>query len=152
MEVILQASVVNLGKVGDIVKVKPGYARNYLLPQNIALPVTEENKQALEAKRAALEKEEAKLLAAAKTQAESMVGLQLSLAVQANEEGHLFGAVSLTEIVELFTKQGHAVEKKHLHIAEGAIKELGSYNIIVQLHSEVKFELPLEVMAVDAEA
>lgn len=147
MEVILQNAVTNLGNVGDIVKVTPGYARNYLFPKKIALPVTEENRKDLEAKRAVLEKEALEILKQAKGKAEKMANMKLELTLQAKETGELFGSVSLTEIVNLIEKAGNEVDKKSLHIAEGAIKTVGEFTVIIQLHPEVKFNIPLIIHA-----
>ena len=147
MQVILQTVVSNLGGVGDIVNVSSGYARNFLLPKKMALPVTEENKAALDKKRAVLEKEAAKLLAQVQDQAKKMANVILALKVQAKETGQLFGSVGLAEIVTLLKDAGHEVDKKCLHIAEGAIKDVGEYSVIVQLHPEVKFNLPLSITA-----
>jgi large subunit ribosomal protein L9 len=147
MQVILQSSIVNLGKVGDVVKVAPGYARNFLFPKKMALPVTEENQKILNEKRALLEKEEAKILASLQEQAKKMQKLELSCSVQAHEDGRLFGSIGLAEIKSLIETAGFDVDKKSLHIAQGAIKAVGKYDVIVQLHAEVKFELPLVISA-----
>ena len=147
MQVILQSSIVNLGKVGDIVKVNPGYARNFLFPKKMALPVTEENQKILNEKRVILEKEEALLLSNLQEQATKMQKLKLSCSVQAHEDGSLFGSIGVSEVKSLIEKAGFEIDKKSLHISQGAIKSVGSYDVIIQLHSEVKFEIPLEVLA-----
>jgi large subunit ribosomal protein L9 len=152
MQVILQTSVVNLGEVGDVVKVNPGFARNFLLPKKMALPVTEENQKILNEKRAILEKEAAVLLAQITKQAKKMANIKLQLSVQAHETGKLFGSVGLVDIVALIKDAGYEVDKKSLHIAEGAVKSVGEYTVIVQLHAEVKFELPLLIVAENIDA
>lgn len=147
MQVILQKSVVNLGEVGDVVTVKSGFARNYLFPKAMAVPVTAENQKILDAKRAVLEKEAAATLKAAQEKANAMADLKLVATVQANEQGELFGAISLNEVQRLFQEAGHEVEKRSLHIVQGQLKNTGTYNILVQLHAEVKFEIPLTITA-----
>ncbi|MBM93340.1 MAG: 50S ribosomal protein L9 [Legionellales bacterium] len=152
MQVILKEDVTNLGKVGDVVTVKPGYARNKLLPSKQAVPVNEENLAILAKRREALEQEAEALRGVAQQQADAMKGVELKLVVQAHEDGQLFGSVSVSEIQKGLNELGYDLEKRVIHIDQGSIKTVGVHEVTIQLHQAVKFKLPVHVSASDTVA
>ena len=147
MEVILFESVQNLGTIGDRVKVKPGYARNYLIPHGKAVPATAENIAALEERRAELEKQEAEILAAAQAKAEQLDGLSVEIAQMCGEEGKLFGSVGTQDIVAAVGNAGVEIARHDVHMPEGAIRQTGEYDIEVQLHSDARATIKVTVVA-----
>ena len=149
MNVILLENVENLGSIGDLVKVKPGYGRNYLLPQGKAALATPENMKEIEARRAELEKAAAEELAAAKTRAGAIEGMELVISANAGPEGKLFGSVGPIDIADAFEKVQVAVERSEVRMPEGPIQELGEFTIGVHLHPEV--DVDINVRVVEAE-
>ncbi|HLD16484.1 MAG TPA: 50S ribosomal protein L9 [Coxiellaceae bacterium] len=150
MQVILLNKVLNLGGVGDTVQVKPGYARNYLIPQGKAVMATESARKELEARRAELEKMAAQELSAAEARAAKVKALgSLILHVKASEDGHLFGSITPREIAEALAAKGIEVERKEIDVGK-AIRELGEYEIAVHFHGDVVVHLPLTIVAEDA--
>ncbi len=149
MNVILLENVENLGSIGDLVKVKPGYGRNYLLPQGKAALATPENMKEIEARRAELEKAAAEELAAARTRAGQMEGVELVIAANAGPEGKLFGSVGPIDIADAFEKVQVDVERSEVRMPEGPIGELGEYPIGVHIHSAVDAEILVRVVAAD---
>jgi large subunit ribosomal protein L9 len=147
MNVILLDNVENLGKIGDLVKVKPGYGRNYLLPQGKAALATPENMKEIEARRAELEKAAAEDLANAKVRAESVTGMELVIAANSGAEGKLFGSVGPIDIVEAFEKIQVEVQRSEIRMPEGPIQELGEFPIGVHLHPEITVDIPVRVVA-----
>ena len=138
MEVILLENVANLGNLGDKVNVRPGYGRNYLVPQKKAVPATKENIEVFEARRAELEKAAAEALAAAQARAEQIATLgQVTIKAQAGEEGKLFGSVAVADIADAVTAAGIELEKREVTLPEGPIRLTGEYEIELQLHAEV---------------
>lgn len=138
MEVILLENVANLGTLGDKVNVRPGYGRNFLLPQKKAVPATKENVEMFEARRAELEKAAAEALAAARARAEQLGALaQVTIKAQAGEEGKLFGSVAVADIADAVTAAGVELEKREVNLPEGPIRLVGEYEIELQLHAEV---------------
>jgi large subunit ribosomal protein L9 len=137
MQVILMDKVVNLGGLGDIVKVKDGYARNYLIPQGKAKRATEENKKVFEARRAELEKGQAEKLVAAQAVAAKLEGLTLQLVRKAGVDGRLFGSVGNTDIAEALAAKGVEVEKSAVRLPLGPIKQLGENQVEIAVHSDV---------------
>jgi large subunit ribosomal protein L9 len=137
MQVILLEKVVNLGELGSVVKVKDGYARNYLIPQGKAKRATAENLKAFEARRAELEKAQAGALAQARERASKLEGLKLEITQKAGVDGRLFGSVTNYDIVEALEKLGHEVERSHVRMPEGPLKQVGEYPIAVALHTDV---------------
>lgn len=138
MEVILLENVANLGTLGDKVNVRPGYGRNFLLPQKKAVPATKENVEMFEARRAELEKAAAEALAAAQARAEQIGALaQVTIKAQAGEEGKLFGSVAVADIADAVTAAGVELEKREVNLPEGPIRLIGEYEIELQLHAEV---------------
>ena len=137
MQVILMEKVVNLGGLGDIVKVKDGYARNFLIPQGKAKRATAENKKVFEAKRAELEKAQAEKLVAAKGVAGKLEGLSLQLTRKAGVDGRLFGSVGNADIAEALAAQGIEIEKSTIRLPLGPMKQLGENQVEIALHSDV---------------
>ncbi|MCS3902403.1 large subunit ribosomal protein L9 [Methylohalomonas lacus] len=149
MEVILQEKIHNLGSLGDQVKVKPGYGRNYLIPQGKAVPATPDNVAKFEARRAELEKAQAEQLAAAQARAGKINGLKLTLPRKAAEEGKLYGSVATADIVEAAEAAGAELEKHELHMPE-PIRAIGEYELHVSLHADVECTITVVVVAEDA--
>jgi large subunit ribosomal protein L9 len=149
MNVILLDKVENLGDIGDLVTVKPGYGRNFLLPQGKATLATKDNIAAVEARRAELEKAAAEELAAAKDRAKLIDGMELVVPANAGEEGKLFGSVGPIDICDAFEKVGVDVERSEVRMPEGPIHELGEYEIGVHLHADVNVNINLKVVAED---
>ncbi|MDJ0751732.1 MAG: 50S ribosomal protein L9 [Woeseiaceae bacterium] len=146
MQVILLESVENLGGIGDLVKVKPGYGRNYLLPQGKAALATPENIKAIEARRAELEKAAEEELAKAKSRAKAFEGLEVVIHANAGSEGKLFGSVGPIDIVEALSAVQVEAERSEIRMPEGPIQELGEYPIGIHLHSEVNAEVLVKVV------
>ena len=149
MNVILLENVENLGSIGDLVKVKPGYGRNYLLPQGKAALATPENMREIEARRAELEKAAAEELAAAKTRAGGIEGMELVIQANAGPEGKLFGSVGPIDIADAFEKVQVEVERSEVRMPEGPIQELGEFTIGVHLHPEVDVDITVRVVESD---
>ena len=147
MQVILLEAVENLGKLGDTVKVKSGYARNFLLPQGKAVPATKENLAEVEARRAALERHEDEALAHAKARAEKLEGMQITVARKAGEEGKLFGSVGTADVAESLTEAGAEVERQEVRLPADTIRQLGEFPVVVHLHAEVEASITLHVVA-----
>lgn len=138
MEVILLEKVANLGNLGDQVKVRPGYGRNFLIPQQKAVPATKANIEKFEARRAELEAAAAEALAAAQARAAQIAAVgPVALARMAGEEGKLFGSVGPGDIAEALTALGVDVEKREVIMPEGPIHVLGEYEVNVRTHSDV---------------
>jgi large subunit ribosomal protein L9 len=147
MEVILLEKVANLGSLGDKVKVKAGYGRNFLLPYGKAVPATEANLKAFEERRAELEKAAAEKLSAAQTRAEALEGAAFTISSKAGEEGKLFGSIGVRDIADAITAGGTEVEKSEVRLPEGPIRVTGEYEIELQLHSDVEVSVKLAVVA-----
>lgn len=146
MNVILLETVENLGGIGDMVKVKPGYGRNYLLPQGKAALATDANMKVIEARRAELEKTAAKELAKAETRAKSIRGLELVIPANAGSEGKLFGSVGPMDIAEALAGVQVEVERSEVRMPDGPIHELGEFAIGIHLHSAVNAEVTVRVV------
>jgi large subunit ribosomal protein L9 len=146
MQVILLEKVTNLGNLGDVVKVKDGFARNFLIPQGKAKRATEANLKAFESRRAELEKAQAELLAKAQERGAKLDGLTLQIAQKAGVDGRLFGSVTNYDIVEALTKQGHEVERSQVRMPSGPLKQVGEYPIQVQLHTDVLVTVNVAVL------
>jgi large subunit ribosomal protein L9 len=149
MNVILLENVENLGSIGDLVKVKPGYGRNYLLPQGKAALATPENMKEIEARRAELEKAAAEELAAARTRAGAIEGMELVIPANAGPEGKLFGSVGPIDIADAFENVQVEVERSEIRMPEGPIQELGEFTIGVHLHPEVDVDVSVRVVEGD---
>lgn len=146
MDVILLEKVRNLGSLGEQVKVKPGFARNYLIPYGKAVYATAENRAKFEARRAELEKAATEALAAARARAEKMAGATVQVLRKISEEGKLFGSVGVKDICDALCAAGYALEKSEVHLDRGPIKELGDHEVSVSLHPEVGFKIIVSVV------
>ena len=149
MNVILLDNVENLGNIGDLVKVKSGYGRNFLIPQGKAALATSDNIKAIEARRAELEKAAAQDVATAKSRADAINGTELVIAANAGSEDKLFGSVGPIDIVEAFEKIQIAVERSEVRMPDGPIHSLGEFPIGVHLHSDVNAEIVVRVVAAE---
>lgn len=146
MEVILMEKVANLGELGDVVRVKDGFARNFLIPHGKAKRATEANRKEFESKRAELEKAQAEQLAAAKSRGEKLEGLTLQIAQKAGPDGRLFGSVTNYDIVEALKKQGHDVDRSNIRMPQGPLKQVGDFPIQVGLHTDVTVTITVSVL------
>lgn len=146
VQVILRQEVENLGAVGDVVNVKPGYARNYLLPQGMAYEATEANQKRFEEERRHIMERSERDLDRARAVAERVDGVSLSFPARAGEDGRLFGSVTAADIAGALGDKGLDVDR-HLIRLEEPIKQLGVYKVIVRLHAEVKPEVTVWVVA-----
>lgn len=146
MEVILLEKVRNLGGLGDQVKVRSGFARNYLIPYGKAVVANAENKAKFETRRAELEKAQADAIGDARARAEKLAGATVQIARKISEEGKLFGSVGIKDIVEALHAAGFEVEKSEIHLPSGPIKEVGDHEVSVTLHSEVDAKVIVSVV------
>jgi large subunit ribosomal protein L9 len=147
MEVILLEKVENLGNLGDRVKVKPGYGRNFLIPSGKATPATEEHIKAFEERRAELEKAAADALASAEARRDQLEGMAITITAKAGEEGKLFGSVGTSDIAEAVVAAGVSIERHEVRLPEGAFRQVGEYQVDIHLHSDVNTEIRLIVTA-----
>ena len=146
MQVILLEKVGNLGNLGDVVKVKDVYARNYLIPQRIARRATAEAVKEFEAKRAELEAAAAAKLADAQAQGEKLAGLTVQILQKSGVDGRLFGSVTNFDIAEALTKQGFDIHKAQVRLPQGPFKAVGDYPVDVSLHSDVVVSITVSVL------
>jgi large subunit ribosomal protein L9 len=148
MQVILMEKVVNLGGLGDVVKVKDGFARNFLIPQGKAKRATQANLKEFEGRRAELEKKANELLTGAQERAAKLEGLKVEIAQKAGVDGRLFGSVTNADIAESLTKTtGVAVKKAEIRMPQGPLKHVGEFPIVVALHSDVLANITVHVAA-----
>ncbi len=148
MEVILLSKVENLGNIGDKVKVRAGYGRNFLIPTGKAAPATAENLAAFEARRAELEKQAAAALAAAKTRAGQIeaLGGSIEITAKVGTEGHLFGSVGTVDISEAMAAKGVEVERGEVRLPDGPIRTAGEHEIVLHLHTDVNVDFKVIVV------
>jgi len=146
MQIILLDKVVNLGGLGDVVKVKDGYARNYLIPQGKAKRANTANLAEFEARRAELERLAAEQLAAAQAQAEKVEGLSVTIARKAGVDGRLFGSVTNADVADALKAKGFAVEKAAVRMPEGPLKVVGESQVTVSLHTDVTATITVAVV------
>jgi large subunit ribosomal protein L9 len=146
MQIILLEKVVNVGNLGDVVKVKDGYARNFLIPQRMARRATASAVAEFEVKRAELEKAAAAKLAASQAQGEKLNGMTVTIAQKAGVDGRLFGSVTNFDIAEALTKQGFAVEKAQVRMPNGPLKITGEHAVAVALHTDVVVDITIAVV------
>lgn len=146
MQVILLDKVVNLGNLGDVVRVKDGYARNFLIPQRMARRATTAAVAEFEAKRADLEKAAAEKLSAAQAQGEKLNGLTVQISQKSGVDGRLFGSVTNSDIAEALTKQGFPVEKAQIRMPQGPLKTTGDHAVAVALHTDVVVDITVSVL------
>ncbi len=146
MQIILLEKVVNVGNLGDVVKVKDGYARNFLIPQKMARRATASAVAEFEVKRAELEKAAAAKLAASQAEGEKLGGMTISISQKAGVDGRLFGSVTNFDIAEALSKQGFAVEKAQVRMPTGPLKTTGEHPVAVALHTDVVVEITIAVV------
>ena len=146
MQVILLEKVANLGNLGDIVKVKDGFGRNFLIPQGKAKRATDSNKAEFEAKRAELEKQQVVLLDAAKERAKALSGFTLSVTQKSGVDGKLFGSVTNTDIAEGLTAKDIKVVKAEIRMPNGPLKTVGQHQVTIALHHDVTVEISIDVI------
>jgi large subunit ribosomal protein L9 len=151
MQVILLEKVVNLGSLGDVVKVKDGFARNFLLPQGKAKRATPENLAEFEKRRAELEKTQADALTAAQEKGAKLDGLMIQITQKAGVDGQLFGSVTTFDIVEALKAQGFDVERSMIRLPQGPIKTVGDHSVAVALHADVLVHIKVSVLGETAE-
>lgn len=145
MEVILLQKVANLGNIGDKVKVKPGYGRNYLLPSGKAALATAANLKKFEERRTELERAAADSLSGAQSRAKQLEEFKLELRAKAGTEGKLFGSIGTADIAEALTRAGIAIERSEVRLPGGPIRLLGEHHVKLHLHSDVEIDLPVVI-------
>ena len=146
MEIILLEKIINLGELGDIVNVKDGYGRNFLIPQGKAKRATETNKAEFETKRAEIEKQQAALLKLAQKRVKDFDGFVLEIKQKSGIDGKLFGSVTNVDIVEGINNSGHEVVKSEIRMPDGPIKNAGEHMITLTFHQEVSLEIKVNVI------
>jgi large subunit ribosomal protein L9 len=146
MQIILMERVVNLGGLGDVVKVKDGYARNFLIPQGKAKRATEANRKVFEEKRAELERIQAEAVAAAQAESAKLEGLMVQITRKTGVDGRLFGSVSTHDIAEALAAQGFQVEKSAIRLPEGPLKAVGDTPVQIALHTDVVATITVSVL------
>ncbi len=147
MEIILMDKVVNLGNLGDVVKVKDGYARNFLIPQGMAKRATKVNIAAFAERKAELEKLAGEKLAAAQARAEKIAGMTVTIAQKAGVDGRLFGSVTNVDIAQALSAQGVEIAKAEVRLPGGPFKMVGEYPVTLALHSDVTCDISVTVVA-----
>jgi large subunit ribosomal protein L9 len=151
MEIILLQKVDNVGGIGDLVKVKSGYARNFLIPQGKATLATAENKAKFELRRAELEAKAAAELGAAQARAKKLDGVTLKIEMQAGEEGKLFGSVGTVDIAEELTKRGFEVERSEIRLPDGPLRSVGDHQVDLHLHTDVNVQIKVVIEAAESD-
>jgi len=146
MQIILLEKIANVGNLGDVVKVKHGYARNFLIPQGKAKRATPDNIKELEARRTELEKIAADKFAEAQAHAAKLEGLTIQITQKAGVDGRLFGSVTNADIVEALKAQGFAIEKASVRMPSGPLKQVGAYPIVVALHTDATSTITVTVI------
>lgn len=145
MEVILREDIDNLGTRGQVVKVAPGYARNFLLPRRLAVAATEANKKIVEQERQAHLRKEAKLASEATDLGKMLAAVNITIKAKSGENDQLFGSVTSKDIAEALEKQNYTIDRKKIQL-DDPIKQLGDYQIPVRLHKDVTIQLPVHVV------
>jgi large subunit ribosomal protein L9 len=146
MQVILRDRIENLGEAGDVVDVKPGYGRNYLIPKGLAYEASAANVRRMEAERAAQGRKEAETLGEARTRASALEGVSLTFNARAGQEGKLFGSITNGDIADKLAEQGITIDRRQIELDE-PIKSLGVHSVPVRLHSQVRPEIKVWVIA-----
>ena len=147
MDVILLETNRNLGALGEKVSVKSGYGRNFLIPQGKAVPATKANLEEFEKRRAELEKKAAAELAVAQARVDKLQGLKVTISSKAGDEGKLFGSIGTSDLAKAMTAAGVEVQKSEIRLPEGAIRNVGEYDIVVQAHSDLSATVQVSVIA-----
>ncbi len=151
MEVVLLEKILNLGELGEKVKVKPGFGRNFLIPQKKAVPATPENVEKFEAQRAELEKAQADALKAAEARAAALNEFAVTIAAKAGTEGKLYGSIGTAEIATAITEAGQQVEKREVRLPEGALREIGEHEVSLHFHTDVDVIVKVNIVADEEE-
>ena len=146
MEIILMEKVVNLGQLGDVVKVKNGFARNFLIPQGKAKRATEANKAEFETRRAELENKAAETQVAAQARAQTLEGLTVQITAKSGVDGRLFGSVGNADIAEALAAQGFEIKRAEVLLPNGPMKAIGDYPITLHLHTDVNAHITVSVL------
>lgn len=146
MQVILLEKVTNLGKLGDVVNVKPGYGRNYLIPRGKAVTATADNRAKFDARRAELERHEADLLSQAQARRDKINEQVVTIPAMAGEEGKLFGSIGTIDIAEAMTAAGLAVEKQEIRLPTGPLRTVGEHTVHIHLHPDVDATVTVNVV------
>ena len=147
MQIILMDTVVNLGKLGDVVKVKDGYARNFLIPSGRARRATQANMDAFAVQKAELERVAAEKLADAQRRGEKLEGFAVTLSQKAGVDGRLFGSITNADIADALAAQGHEVSKADVRMPDGPFKAIGEYPVVLGLHHDVVANITVTVVA-----
>jgi large subunit ribosomal protein L9 len=147
MEIILKQEVQNLGSKDEIVKVKPGYARNYLIPQGLAVSATESAKKMLSENLKQRAHKEAKILEDMQAIAAQLGGKSFKVGAKAGENGKIFGSVNTIQLADALKEDGYKIDRKQISIREDSIKQLGTYKASIKLHKEVSVEIDFEVVS-----
>ena len=151
MQIILLQRIVNLGKLGETVDVKPGYGRNFLIPHGKALPATKANIEKFEARRAELEAEEAAEVATAQTRADALTDVNVIMRAKSGDEGKLFGSIGTRDIAEALTNSGLEVDRAEIKLSEGTLRQIGEYNVDIQLHHDVTATILVTILSEDGD-
>lgn len=151
MQVILLEKIENVGSLGDLVDVKSGFARNYLLPQGKAEMATKDNVEAFAQRRAELEKQQAEVLGAAQARAAQLEGMSVTITSRSGTEGKLFGSVGTEEIRAAISEAGVDVEKKEIRMPDGPLRNIGEHPISLHLHSDVDSQVTVVVVGEETE-
>lgn len=146
MQIILLEKVINLGQLGDVVKVKNGYARNFLVPHGKAKRATPENLAEFEKRRAELEKQQGDVLVQAQSRAEKLNGMLVQITQKAGVDGKLFGSVTTADIADALTAQGFEVAKGEIRMPDGPLKQVGDHDVTLALHSDVMATIKVSVL------
>ena len=151
MQIILLQRIVNLGKLGETVDVKPGYGRNFLIPHGKALPATKANIEKFEARRVELEAEEAAEVATAQTRADALTDVNVIMRAKSGDEGKLFGSIGTRDIAEALTNSGLEVDRAEIKLPEGTLRQIGEYNVDIQLHHDVTATILVTILSEDGD-
>ncbi|MGP4713190.1 50S ribosomal protein L9 [uncultured Psychrobacter sp.] len=151
MQIILLQRIVNLGKLGETVDVKPGYGRNFLIPHGKALPATKANIEKFEARRAELEAEEAKEVATAQERADALTDVNVIMRAKSGDEGKLFGSIGTRDIAEALTNSGLEVDRAEIKLPEGTLRQIGEYSVDIQLHHDVTATILVTILSEDGD-
>ena len=146
MQVILLEKIRNLGALGDTVKVKPGYGRNFLIPQKKAVFATAENVKTFESKRAELEKNAAQIYAKSEQRAAKLQDITLVITAQASDEGKLYGSIGVNELKEAFAAKSLDVSKREIMMPDGAFQSIGQFSVDIQVHSDLVVAVQVEIV------
>ena len=146
MQIILMEKVINLGQLGDVVKVKNGYARNFLIPQGKAKRATTANMAEFEVRRAEIVAADQAKLADAQARGEKLAGLTVQISQKAGVDGRLFGSVTNADVAEALAAQGFEIDKAQVRMAEGHLKSVGDYTVSIQLHTDVAVDITVSVL------